>query len=101
MTAKTSICAKYKHVAGWHIFQSDDLPGMYVASKDAERAYNDITTSIELLMKLDEGIEVKVVPELSFREFIAAVRHTHDEDEDDMSPIVLSDKRFFMTGAIA
>lgn len=99
MTAKTSICAKYKNVAGWHIFQSDELPGMYVASREAERAYNDIAPSIELLLKLDEGIACTAIPEVSFHEFIAAFKH-HKDDDQDLS-LVLSDKRFIVTGTSA
>ncbi len=98
MTAKTSICARYKHADGWHVFQSDDLPGLYVASKDAERAYNDIAPSIELLIKLNEGITCKAIPELSYREFVAAFRR--DDEEPDMA-LVMSDKRFVVTGATA
>ena len=99
MTAKTSICARYKHIDGWHIFQSGDLPGMYVASRDAERAYNDIAPSIELLVQLDEGVTCKAIPEMSFREFIAATKQ-HEDHDYDMS-LVLSDKRFVVTGAFA
>lgn len=98
MTIETSICAKYKNVDGWHIFESDAMPGLYVASKDAEAAYADVGPSIELLFKLDEGIDCKATPELSYREFVAAMKpHHYDRD---MS-LVLSDKRFFVTGAMA
>lgn len=98
MTVETSICAKYKHVDGWHIFQSDAMPGLYVASKDPEKAYADIGPSIELLFKLTEGIDCKATPELSYREFVEALTSNSPSAN---KPLVLSDKRFFVTGATA
>lgn len=98
---KTSICARYKHVDGWHIFQSDELPGLYVASTDAEAAYNDIAPSIELLLKLNAGIECKAFPEMPFREFVQAAAAEADEITADVAPLVLSDRRFSVMGSHA
>lgn len=98
MTVETSICAKYKTVDGWHIFESDDLPGLYIASKDAERAYNDIGPAIEKLIRLDEGLAVKVSAEKSYREFLNAVKQ---DDGVTETALVLSDKRFVVAGAVA
>lgn len=98
MTFKTTICTRYKFVDGWHIFQSEDVHGLYVASPDAERAYHDIGPSIELLVKLNEGIECKAIPELSYREFLASIRQ---ENEPEDIGLVMSDKRFVLTGVVA
>ena len=49
----TSFRVDYKNVDGWHGFTSNDLPGLYVASKDAVIAYNDIAKSVELFIKFD------------------------------------------------
>lgn len=69
----SSISVDYKHVDGWHVFSSGDLPGLYVASKDAKEAYEDIPVAVEQLLKLNAGIECKAVPELSFDEFMASM----------------------------
>lgn len=101
MTAKkTSIWATYKYVDGWHIFRSDDVVGLYVAHKDAERAYNDVAGSIQLLLKLNEGIDCKVVPELTFKEFLTSLRD-HDEEAANDAPLVMSGRRFAVMGMAA
>ena len=74
MTEITSIRVDYKFVDGWHVFSSEQIAGLYVASQDPERAYNDVGTSIEKLLKLNEGIECSVTPELSFPEYVEAQR---------------------------
>lgn len=70
----TSVYVSYKFVDGWHVFSSDAIAGLYVASKDGERAYNDVPKSIELLLKFNEGIECIVKPEHSYMEFLRCVR---------------------------
>jgi hypothetical protein len=89
--AKTSICVSYKFVDGWHIFSSDELPALYVASLDPEKAFRDVGPSIELLLKLNDRIECTVRPELDFSEFIARVKTKEDESEERL---VLSHRRF-------
>ena len=66
----TSIMIEYKHVEGWHVFSSAELPGLYVASMDAREAFNDVATAIAKLLELNDGIKCKVEPELSFEDFI-------------------------------
>ncbi len=96
----TSVCVRYKYVDGWHVFSSDDVAGLYVASTDAEKAFNDIGPSIELLLKLNEGIECVVKPEFQFSEFLRATRQLHQpERRAKKSPRVssslgLSDRLF-------
>ena len=70
MSQITSIHVDYKHVDGWHVFSSKDLPGLYVAHADAETAFNDVTESIEKLVFLDTGVQCHVAPEMSFSEFM-------------------------------
>jgi hypothetical protein len=66
----TSLMIEYKHVEGWHVFTSKDLPGLYVASMDARSAFEDIPTAIQKLLELNDGIKCKVEQELSFEEFL-------------------------------
>lgn len=90
MTAKTSLCVNYKFVDGWHIFASDQLPGLYVASQDARQAFDDVVPSIRMLLKLDEDIDASVEAELSFGEFLECVKNERGVGR----PMILSDKRY-------
>lgn len=90
----TSICVSYKCADDWHVFSSDDLPGLYVASKVAKVAFEDVATSIEKLILLNENIHIKAVPELSFKQFIEKIEGA---EVDDI--LVLSDKRFIIREA--
>lgn len=97
MTLKTAVCIRYKFVEGWHVFQSDDVPGLYVANMDARRAFDDVGPSIKLLMKLNEGVDCEATPALPFSDFVSSLR-----EEAEINPdLVMSDKRFILTGAVA
>lgn len=85
----TSICVNFKFAEEWHVFSSDQLPGLYVASRNAEVAFKDVATAIEKLVFLNEGVKIKAVPELSFKDFIEQTQSSKYEEI-----IVLSDKRF-------
>ncbi len=89
MKAATSICVTYRSADGWHVFESPELPGLCVASKDPEAAYNDVAPSIQALLKLDEGIDLQVRPEQPLREFLAALR-----GEERNALHVLASRRF-------
>lgn len=95
----TSISVSYKSQEGWHVFQSDQLPGLYVASKNAKRAYDDVAPSIQKLVMLDEGIECQVVPEASYEEFVASMKHAAPVSRHAY-PTMMS-QRFVLTSAVA
>lgn len=89
----TSIDIAYKMADGWHVFTSEQLPGLYVASPDAETAYNDVGPALEMLLKLDEGIVCKAKPELSFEEFVQETR-----GENYVRPtLVLTEQRYSLS----
>ncbi len=44
---------KYKCVEGWHILESDDLPGFYIANRDFGLAIAAVQPAIEKLRRLD------------------------------------------------
>jgi len=94
---KTSISTSYRAVDGWHVFVSDDLPGLYVASKDLCSAFHDVANSIQVLLKLDEGIDCTVAPEVSLQDFLAVVRGG-DADSGNTVPVA---RRFCVSGAHA
>ena len=79
---KTSISTTYRTVEGWHVFVSDDLPGLYVASKDLQSAYDDVVRSIQSLLKLDEDVDCEVFPEVPLDEFLAMLRGVQSENAD-------------------
>lgn len=89
MKAATSICVTYRSNDGWHVFESPELPGLCVASKDPQAAYNDVGPSIQALLKLDEGIDLQVQAEQPLGEFLAALR---GESRDALH--ILASRRF-------
>ena len=86
-TVRTSIAATYKVVDGWHIFVSEELPGLCVASPDLALAYEDVAQSIQALLELDEGVRCTVVPELPLEEFIARAKGVSSEQDDFIPPV--------------
>jgi len=91
--AKTSVEVKYKGVDGWHIFESDELVGLLVASKDPAIAFADVPTAIEQLLMLDEGIKCKAMPEMTLDEFLGSLRGTEVEPHQ----LVMEDKRYIIS----
>lgn len=74
----TSINVQHKYRDGWHVFYSDDMPGLYVASDDPRKAYDDIAPSIEKLIKLDTGVSVTAKPQLSFDEWLVVIKRPEE-----------------------
>jgi hypothetical protein len=97
MTIAKTICARYKGVDGWHIFDSDELPGLFVASRDPSAAFNDLAPAIEMLFRLDEGIACKAIPEATLEEFLEALKGQTHVEEPAKAP-VMEDKRFIVSG---
>lgn len=67
---KTSIRVQYKQADGWHVFFSDELPGLYVANKNPRKALKNVVPSIEQLIELDGGVKVRVEIEPPVYEFL-------------------------------
>lgn len=74
MTASTSIEVTHKVVDGWHIFESEQMPGFYVANRDPKRAYEAVAPTIEKLVKLDTGFDCKALADEPFDQFISEAR---------------------------
>lgn len=88
----SSICVNYKNVDGWHVFQSDEIHGLYVANKDARTSYEDVKVAIENLILLDEKVKCTVQPEMSFEEFISSMKG--ETDINHIQPFTMSNKRY-------
>jgi hypothetical protein len=69
----TSVEVRYKNIAGWHVFESEELPGLYVASPDPEKAFNDIPEAIKTLLNIASGKNFDVEMEMSYMEFMRRI----------------------------
>ena len=94
-TAAT-VCVQYCFIEGYHVFTSDDVYGLYVASRDAREAFSNLAPAIELLVKLNEDINCVVEPAVSFREFLESVRKPSSETEH---PKALRSQSFVLRAA--
>ncbi|MBR2819847.1 MAG: hypothetical protein IKE60_34575 [Reyranella sp.] len=65
----STIMVDYRRVDGWHVFTSDEVPGLYVADEDCKTAYDAVAPSIELLLRENQHINVHVKPRLPFERF--------------------------------
>ena len=102
MADPTSICVRYKRVEDWHVFVCDELPALYVAHQDARTAFDDVAPSIQALIKLNEGIDCRVVAETSYAEFIQQMHDRQSRREPrSAAPAVTSNKRFLLLPAAA
>src|ERR1700687_5244739 len=61
-----AIRVNYRFVDGYHIYTSEDVYGLYVANRDATKAYAAVGPSLEKLIQLNEGISCRVEPGLTF-----------------------------------
>jgi hypothetical protein len=66
----TEVVIKRKIQDGWHVYTCDQLPGLFVVSKDDRIAYHDVLRSIKALIKLDFGIDCVVGHKVGYAEFI-------------------------------
>ena len=76
----------YSFREDFHIFTSADVPGLYVASKDAEEAFKDLPASIELLAKLNDEVDCSVQPVLSYAEFVETMKADESGDRKENIP---------------
>jgi len=97
MSEVTSVCVNYTYAEEWHVFRSDDLNGLYVASKDARRSFDDVASAIEKLIFLDEGVQCTVKPEMTFDKFISCVKARDcEKDKNTAETLYMTDKRYMV-----
>lgn len=70
-----AIRVNYRFVDGYHLYTSDDVYGLYVASRDPSQAYAAVAPSLEKLIRLNEGITCRVEPVLTFSELVRSARN--------------------------
>ncbi len=94
---KTSIKVTYKGADDWHVFTSNEVPGLLVASKDVKEAYEDIPQSIEMFMLLNEEVECTVEPEVAIVEFLRRLKSKGKAF--DVPKFYMTDHRFALRAA--
>ena len=75
MAGPAAIAVSYRFIDGYHVYTSSDVYGLYVSNRDARAAYDAVGPSLERLIKLNEGIDCRVEPVMTFSELIRAMRH--------------------------
>jgi hypothetical protein len=65
----TTVCVKYQHRDGWHVFTSPDMPGLYIASKEPRAAYEDVPIAVKRLIELDFNCTCDVIRPEPFDSF--------------------------------
>lgn len=68
-----TIRAQYRFVDGYHIFTSEDVRGLYVASKDAKKAFDSVCPILRELVSRKLKIACEVEPTMTFDEFMTDV----------------------------
>src|SRR4029079_4918767 len=69
-----TVNVRYREIDGFHVFTSDDVRGLYVASKDVQEAYGAIAPTIQTLLELNEQLKVKVIPAQPLKRFLDLIR---------------------------
>jgi hypothetical protein len=75
MAGQAAIRVNYRFIDGYHVYTSDDVYGLYVANRDAQAAYDAVGPSLEKLISLNEKIDCRVEPVLTFSELLHSTRH--------------------------
>jgi len=78
-TAPTTVKVQYRNRDGYHIFTSDQVFGLYVATRDAGRAVDQLQPALETLLFRNYGVKCRLEPAAEFGEFIAHHRTARAE----------------------
>jgi hypothetical protein len=67
----STINVRYKFLDGYHVFTSRDVRGLYVASRDPEKAFNSVGPILSELLQYRMSAPVVVEPAVDLEEFYA------------------------------
>ena len=70
----------YRHKDGWHLFTSDGMDGLFVASPDRRKAFDDVPVAVRELLRLDHGIDCVAEWTLTYAGFVRAFRLEEQRD---------------------
>lgn len=66
-----AISVGYRFVDGYHVFTSQDVRGLYVASRDPRKAYDSVAEVLQVLVSKQSGEAlVEIVPTMTFEEWL-------------------------------
>jgi hypothetical protein len=82
-----TIHAQYRFVDGYHVFTSEDVRGLYVASKDPEQAFDSVCPVLQELVTLKLKVPCTIEPTMTFAEFMA---HVHERGSMPAAPVMAS-----------
>jgi hypothetical protein len=68
-----TVRAQYRLVDGYHVFTSEDVRGLYVASKNAREAFDSVRPVLEQLISLKLKVRCEIEPVMSFDQFMAYI----------------------------
>lgn len=89
-----TVYVQYRHQDGWHVFTSKDIAGLYIASRDARTAYEDVPLALKRLIELDLNCTCEVTRPEPYDAFAQAVLgHVPEQDG-----ILLRDEALFVRG---
>lgn len=80
-TAPTTVKVQYRNLDGYHVFTSEQVYGLYVATRDPVRALGQLQPALETLLSKNYGIKCRLEPAADFGEFIA-----HHRDQSQARP---------------
>lgn len=72
MTKSTIVTVSYQNLDGYHLFTSDDVKGLTIGSSDCEKAFDDVSNAIQILMKANYNTDCTAEPMMTFAEFLNA-----------------------------
>jgi len=95
-TATITVC--YRNVEGYHTFTSEDLRGLYVSSKDARTAFEDVPVVLKALIDLKAKGECVVEPMISFEEWLESDDGSV-QSRAESAPLALGNRRYLVREA--
>ncbi len=97
-TVSASVDVSYRYVGGYHIFTSKDVRGLYVASQDARKAYEDVALMLKELIEIKVGQSCEVAPMRDFEEWLATESESV-QTPIPVPPLTLGNKRYLVREA--
>ena len=89
------IDVQYRHVDGYHVFTSDDVYGLYVASKDARKAFDGVAPALATLLGRNYEIVASVEPAVPFEDFLKSRRPQFPDAPERTGPLqMLRNQRY-------
>ena len=73
------VTVDYTEREGWHVFTSEDMQGLYVATNDLKSAFVEVPAAIKVLMQLNYDLDCEVRPAKTFAEFAGALHDSNHE----------------------